>query len=146
MFLNPRSPLPRFPTTCHSPLAMTKPLMVLACLCAMLLTGCVTNTVTNLTASSQPRDPKGMYRVEYQWDSTQQTIRPGSVRPFVIVGTETYEMKPVMKMHNRWEAWIPVSPSQSEVTYSFKVDYQYSDFGAIKGGSKLTKDYTLVIR
>lgn len=120
--------------------------MVLASLVAVVLVGCVTNTVTNLTATTQARDPKGMYRVEYQWDSTQQTVRPGSIKPYVVVGQEEYEMKPVMKMDNRWEAWIPVPPNRNSVDYQFKVNYEYSAFGAIKPACKLTKDYQLLIK
>ena len=33
-----------------------------------VLVGCVT-TVTNLTATSQPRNPNNLYLIEYQWDS-----------------------------------------------------------------------------
>ena len=45
---------------------------------ALALAGCVT-TVTNLTATSQARNPNNLYLIEYQWDTTQQTIRPDSI-------------------------------------------------------------------
>ena len=124
---------------------MTKTLLALVLLASML-TGCVTHTVTNLTVTEQPRSPNNMYRIEYQWDSTQQTERRGSVKPVVMVGFEEYEMKPVMKMHNRWEAWVPVPPGKNEITYQFKIAYQYTGFGKIETASTKSKEYTLTIR
>jgi hypothetical protein len=87
-----------------------------------------------------------MYRIEYQWDSTQQTVRPGSIRPFVIVGTESYKMDPVMKMSNRWEAWVPVPPNQTDLVYQIKANYQYAVFGGFMNASKISKEYTLTIK
>lgn len=124
---------------------MTKTLLAMALLAAML-TGCVTHTVTNLTPTAQPRSTNHMYRVEYQWDTTQQSFRPGSVRPYVMLGLQPYEMKPVMKMNNRFEAWIPVPPGTSEITYHFKVDYQYTGFGKVQKASTNSKEYTMTIR
>lgn len=122
---------------------MTKRLLALALLAAVFA-GCV-NTVTNLTSSTHARDPKNMYRVEYQWDSTQQTVRPGSIKPYVVVGFDSYEMRPVMKMNNRWEAWIPVPPSKKEIVYHFKVNYEYTRFGQPGTASKLSPEYKLII-
>ena len=124
---------------------MTKTLFALALLAAML-TGCVTHSVTNLTTKEQPRSPNHMYRIEYQWDSTQQTQRPGSVKPVVMVGPEEYPMKQVMKMSNRWEAWVPVPPGKNEITYHFKIAYQYTGFGKVENASWNSKDYTLTVR
>ncbi|MEY2409688.1 MAG: hypothetical protein QOF48_2358 [Verrucomicrobiota bacterium] len=125
---------------------MTKILLGLSAL-LLVATGCVTNTVTNITPTEVPRSPNGMYRIEYQWDSTQQTVRPGSLKPVVLVGFDQYEMKPVMKMNNRWEVWVPIPAGKNEITYRFKVDYQYTAFGAPKSASKLsTQDYKLVVK
>lgn len=124
---------------------MTKTVLALSLLLA-LAAGCVTNTVTNLTATEAPRAANNMYRVEYQWDSTQQTVRPDTITPTVLVGFDQYPMKPVMKMNNRWEAWIPVPAGQSEISYRFKVDYTYTRFGKPGTASKLSQDYKLFIK
>ena len=115
-------------------------------LLAALLTGCVTNTVVNLTATEHPRSANHMYRVEYQWDTTQQTMRPETIKPYVLVGFDTYEMKPVMKMNNRWEAWIRVPRDVNEVGYRFMVDYQYTGYGKMQNSSKLSRDYKLFVK
>src|SRR5678816_2494122 len=104
---------------------MTKTLFALS-LFGALFVGCVTNTVTNLTATTQPRDPTGLYRVEYEWDTTQQTVRPESI--------------------NRWEAFIPVPASKDQVIYQFKVDYEFTRFGKPGQASKLSPEYKLNIK
>jgi len=114
--------------------------------CGALLIGCVTNTVTNLTATTQPRDSTGMYRVEYEWDTTQQTVRPGSIKPTVLVGFNTYDMKSVLRTTNRWEALIPVPASKEQVIYQFKVDYEFTRFGKPGKASKLSPEYKLIIK
>ena len=111
-----------------------------------MLTGCVTHNITNLTVREQPRSTNHMYRVEYQWDSTDQTVRPGTIKPIVMIGEAEYPMRPVMKMHNRWEAWVPVPPTQNEIVYHYKVNYQYTGFGKVGKASTTSKEYTLTVR
>ena len=124
---------------------MTKTLLALVLL-GSLLTGCVTHTVTNLTTTTQPRSTNHMYRVEYQWDSTQQTELPKTIKPVVMVGDTEYPMRPVMKMTNRWEAWIPVPPTVNEITYHYKIAYKYTGFGKVEKASWNSQEYTLTIR
>jgi len=114
-------------------------------LAALVLAGCVT-TVTNLTATTQPRNPNNLYLIEYQWDTTQQTIRPDSVQPYVVVGFDTYEMRPTLRMTNRWEALVPVPLDKTVITYRFKVDYEYGRFGKPGKASKSTQEYKLYIK
>ena len=80
---------------------------------ALVLAGCGTTSLTNLTSTVQPRNPNNLYLIEYQWDTTKQAVRPDSVKPTVITGFETYEMRPVLNMTNRWEALVPIPASQS---------------------------------
>ena len=123
---------------------MTKKLLVFTCL-PLLLLGCVTS-VTNLTATGQPRNSNNLYLVEYQWDTTQQTVKPDSIKPYVVVGFDTYEMRPTLKMTNRWEALVPVPPDKNVITYWFKVDYEYARFGKPGKDSKRSEEYKLYVR
>ena len=114
---------------------------------ALALAGCVTSTVTNLTATTQPRNSSNLYPIEYQWDTTQQTIKPDSIQPFVMVGFDSYEMRPTLRMTNRWEALVPVPAEKSVITYRFKVDYEYRRFGDKPGkASKGSPEYKLYIK
>lgn len=124
---------------------MTKQFLALSLLLA-LLTGCVTNTVTQLTPTTQPRNPTGQYRVEFQWDSSQQTVRWDTIKPHAVVDLDTYEMKQVLRTTNRWEAFIPIPASKNQVIYQFKVDYEVTQFGKPRLTSKLSSLYKMVIK
>lgn len=110
-----------------------------------ILAGCVT-TVTNLTSTTQARNANNLYLIEYQWDTTQQTVRHDSIQPFVVVGFDTYEMRPTRRMTNRWEALVPVAADKSVITYKFKVDYEFNRFGGPGKASKNSPEYKLYIK
>jgi hypothetical protein len=122
-----------------------KKFSLLALLALVFATGCVRHRITNLTASQQPRNPNRQYLIEYEWDSNQQSIRPVSVRPFVIVGFDAYEMRPVLRMTNRWETLITVPAEQTSVNYHFKVDYEYNDFRKRGKASTISPEYRLKV-
>ncbi|HXG48146.1 MAG TPA: hypothetical protein VNO52_11020 [Methylomirabilota bacterium] len=119
--------------------------MLALLLVPVMLGGCISTSITNLTASQQPRNPNNQYLIEYQWDSNQQSIRPQSITPYVVVGFDSYEMRPTPKMKNRWEALIPVPPDKDFITYHFKVDYEFNDFGKVGRSSVLSPEYRLNI-
>ena len=98
------------------------------CLLAALLVGCAT-TVTNITSTAQPRNANNQYLIEFQWDTSEQAVIPDSVQPYVVTGFDTYEMRPVLRMTNRWEALVPIGPEKNVITYRIKVDYEYGRFG-----------------
>jgi len=78
-------------------------------------------------------------------DSTQQSLRPESISPKVMVGFESYPMRPQLKMTNRWEAMVPVPPGTTAINYHFKVDYQYNRFGPPGQESMRTPQYKLEV-
>ncbi len=115
-------------------------------LLTLLLVGCVSTTLTNLTATTQPRNPTGQYLIEYAWDSNQQTVRPETITPYVVIGFNSYKMQRVLRMTNRWETYIPVPAGQESVRYHFKVDYEYNRFSKKPGLASITSpEYKLVI-
>ena len=111
----------------------------------LLVWGCTTSSVTNLTPTRAKRSANNLYLVEYEWRSNQQSIRPDSIFPQVVVGTDIYPMRRVPRMKNRWEAYVPVPPSQKSLLYHIKVDYEYNDFGKRGKGSLKTEEYKLNI-
>jgi len=111
-----------------------------------LLAGCATSTLTNLTATQQPRNPTGQYLVEMKWDTTQQTLRTDTVTPHVVVGYDSYPMRPQLKMTNRWEALVPIPATTAVINYHFKVDYEYNKFGKAGQDSMRSSQYKLVVQ
>jgi hypothetical protein len=109
------------------------------------MAGCAT-TVTNITSSTQPRNPNNQYLIEFQWTTTEQAVIPDSVQPYVVTGFDTFEMRPVMRMTNRWETYVPVPPDKNVLIYHFKVDYETRAFGKPVKRSKNSEDYKLYVK
>ena len=97
-------------------------------LAVAFLTGCA-STFTNLSAQRQARNASNLYPVEVKFDSRRQSLRWESIKPTVIVGRDQYPLKQTKFMNNRWEGLIPVPANAKEVSYFYKFDYQYNDFG-----------------
>jgi hypothetical protein len=110
----------------------------------LLLAGCATTT-TNISAQRQVRNANNLYPVEVVFDSRQQSLRWDSIQVSVIVGKESYPMRPTKLMRNRWEGLIPVPPGVNAVSYRYKFDYQYTDFGKVGKGSASSHSYKLMI-
>ena len=68
-----------------------------------------------------------------------------SVQPTVIVGKESYPMRPVKYMRNRWECLVPVPAGENSVSYHYKFDYQFNDFGGPRKGSASSHSFKLQI-
>jgi hypothetical protein len=115
-------------------------------LLAIFLAGCATTNITNLTPTQYPRNPSGQYLVEMQIDSDQQTLRPDTITPWVVVGDQKYPMKQTRKTMNRWEAMIPVGADKSGIAFHYKVDYLYNKFGKPGQGTLRSPDFPLVIK
>jgi hypothetical protein len=113
----------------------------------LLLAGCATpGTFTRLTPNEQPRNANNLYPVEAIFDSQQQALRWDSIKAYAVVDGQPYEMRPVPIVQNRWEGFVPVPAAASSVTYRFKFDYLYNNFGtAPKPNSESSKLYTLTV-
>jgi uncharacterized protein YceK len=109
----------------------------------LVLAGC--SSITNLTPSKYQRNTTGLYPVEAAWYSRQQTIREDSFKPLVMVGNETYEMRRVPMVRDRWETMIPIGPDKDSVRYQFKFDYMVNAIPRPQPDSKLSPEYKLQI-
>ena len=121
-------------------LKKTLPLLILP----LLLGGCAA-TLTNLTPKQQPRNTNNLYPVEVALASKQQTMRWESIRPQIVVGTETYPMRLTPLMTNRWEGLIPVPTGENTVRYHYKFDYMANAFGPPQPDSALSQEFILHI-
>ncbi len=113
---------------------------------SFVLAGCATNTITNLTARQTVRDPSGLYRIEARWDSNQRSIRPDSLKPYVMVGVESYPMQRTPLTPNRWQVLVPVATNQTFLSYRFKFDYLYDSIPVPQPDSRLSSSYELEIQ
>jgi hypothetical protein len=117
-------------------------------LTVLLLAGCSTATITRLTPGEQPRNADNLYPVEVAFDSQQQSLRWDSIQPYVLVQgqPQPLPLRQVPLVKNRWEGLVPLPPGASAVSYRFKFDYLYNNFGtAPQPNSVSSKIYTLKV-
>lgn len=113
-------------------------------LVSVLLAGC--SSITNLTPTRYPRDPRGFYRVEAEWNSNRQVVRPDSFEPqVVLINAQHFPMHPVPLVQDRWEAFIPVPADQDEIFYHYKFDFMINSFSKPQPDSLLSPEYKLKI-
>jgi hypothetical protein len=110
----------------------------------VLMGGCAA-TFTNLTPTQQTRNSNNLYPVEVAFNSRQQSLRWDSIKPQIVVGSETYPMRPTLLMTNRWEGLVPVPADASVVQYHYKFDFLDNAFGGPLPDSASSSQYTLRI-
>ena len=111
----------------------------------LLLVGCASNSITNLTPSSQRRNAEGLYPVEAYWKSNQQSLKKETIRAYVMVGLESYPMKPTAMLENRWEIDMPIPADQKTLFYRFKFDYEYRGMPGTRSDSLKSQEFRLDI-
>jgi hypothetical protein len=111
----------------------------------VLLAGCATPNITNLTPSRLPRKDSGQYPFEVQLNSRQQSLIKDSIKAQVVVGLEQYPMQRVRMLTNRWETLVPIPADHDVVTYQFKFDYEYRGIPMRQSDSRTSKHFQLYI-
>jgi uncharacterized protein (DUF58 family) len=110
----------------------------------LALAGC-SSTITNLTPSRFTRTSDGTYRVEAAWTTTEQTIRPETIKPSVLVGLESYPMHPEPVVSDRWEAFVPVPAGENLIHYQFRFDFMRNAIPTPAPDNRLSATYSLQI-
>ena len=124
---------------------MFKKLMPILAL-ALVMTGCTSTSITNLTAKQTFRNANGLYPVEVALSSRQQTLRWPTIKANAVMDNEFYAMRMTSLMTNRWETLIPVPADKNIVYFRFKFDYTYDAFASPgKMDSVLSPIYRLQI-
>ena len=118
----------------------------LICLLSLsLLLGCVRSTITNLTPERLPRDITGYYLVDMKWEINQTELRRETIKPVVLVGTNTYPMNLTQLLTNRWEAKVPISNQSKELRYRIKVNWEFIAIPVPQANSQLSREFLLRI-
>jgi hypothetical protein len=109
----------------------------------LLLTGC--STITNLTPAKQTRNSTGFYPIEAAFATRQQSMRPESIKPSVLIGNETYPMRKTPLVKNRWETLVPIPADKKSIDYHFRFYYEYNSVPQVRPGSIASREYHLEI-
>jgi hypothetical protein len=121
-----------------------KAVLAVGMIAAAIGTGCST-TITNLTPRELPRNANNLYPFEVAYDTSEQAVREKSIKPYVMIGTDLFPMRPAPMLKGRWEAQVPIGATTNHVYYRYKVDYQYNRIPSPGESSRLSDTYTLEI-
>jgi hypothetical protein len=94
-----------------------------AALGALLLGGCATMGLTNLTPSSLPENPSGIYTFTLRVTPKSATVVPDSIAPHIVVGAESHDMQKSESVPGIWEFDYKLPPGQDSIGYYFLVSY-----------------------
>src|SRR5687767_1113487 len=105
---------------------------------AAIGSGCTT-TITNLTPRELPRNPNNLYPFEVAYDTSQQSVKETTLKPYVMIGTQLYPMQATPMLKGRWEAQVPIPAATNHVYYRYKFDYQYNRIPSPGESSRLSE-------
>jgi len=95
--------------------------------CAVLalaaLCGCTTVTLTNLTPSSLPENPSGIYTFTLRVVPRSTAVSEASITPHVVVGAESHDMVKSDISPQIFEFDYKLPAFQSDIGYYYVVDY-----------------------
>jgi len=94
-----------------------------AALATMLLCGCATMSLTNLTPSSLPENPSGIYTFTLRVTPKSTTVVPDSIAPHIVVGAESHDMKKSDSVPGIYEFDYKLPTGQDAIGYYFLVNY-----------------------
>jgi hypothetical protein len=102
-----------------------------AALATMILCGCTTMTLTNLTPSSLPENPSGLYTFTLRVTPKSSTVVADSIAPHIVVGAESHEMKKSDAVPGIYEFDYRLPPGQDSIGYYYLVDYSTEGNGTV---------------
>jgi hypothetical protein len=87
------------------------------------LSGCANIALTNLTPSSLPENPSGIYTFTLRVMPKSATVIPDSITPRIVVGAESHDMKRSDVSTELFEFDYKLPASQNEIGYYYLVSY-----------------------
>jgi hypothetical protein len=89
----------------------------------LLLAGCETVTLTNLTPPSMPENPSQIYTFSLRVTPRTRTVSDGSVDPHIVVDGRNYVMKKASLGEGIYEFEYQLPAGRDQVAYYFLVNY-----------------------
>jgi len=103
----------------------------LAVLALVLLGGCATMGLSNLTPSSLPENPSGIYTFTLRTTPKSVDVVPESITPRIVIGGESHDMVKDPAIPGIFEFDFKVPPGNSSLGYYFVVNYQVEGNGVV---------------
>ncbi len=90
----------------------------------LLLAGCDTVTLTNLTPPSAPENPSQIYTFTLRVTPRTNTVPRGSIKPHIITDGKSFDMKPSALGGGLYEFEYQVPAGRDEIAYYFLVNFE----------------------
>jgi len=100
-----------------------------AALALAALSGCANLALTNLTPSSLPENPSGIYTFTLRVTPKTASVVQDSIAPRIVVGAESHEMKRSDVSTELFEYDYKLPPYQNDIGYYYLVNYNTSGNG-----------------
>ncbi|HXQ80668.1 MAG TPA: cell surface protein [Opitutaceae bacterium] len=100
-----------------------------AALALAALSGCANVALTNLTPSSLPENPSGIYTFTLRVTPKTSSVIPDSITPHIVVGAESHDMKRSDVSTELFEYDYRLPAYQNDIGYYYLVDYNTSGNG-----------------
>ncbi|MFY9922962.1 MAG: cell surface protein [Opitutaceae bacterium] len=104
-----------------------------------LFGGCATMSLTNLTPSSLPENPSGIYTFTLRVTPKSNSVVPDSVVPHVVVGESSHDMRKSDQIPGIYEFDYQLPAGQNAIGYYFLVDYSTQGNGMIANRQAYTE-------
>jgi hypothetical protein len=101
-----------------------------AVLALATLCGCTTVALTNLTPSSLPENPSGIYTFTLRVIPKSNSVSEASIAPHVIVGAESHDMTKSDVSSQIYEFDYKLPAFQNDIGYYYVVDYSAQNSGS----------------
>ena len=112
-----------------------------AAVAVAFLAGCATMSLTNLTPSSLPENPSGIYTFTLRATPKSVNVVPGSVAPHVVVGEQSHDMKKSDTIPGIYEFDYKLPTGQNSIGYYYLVNYQVEGNGTLDNRESYTEVY-----
>jgi len=90
----------------------------------LLLSGCQSVVLTNLTPASLPENPSQIYTITMRVTPKIDTIVPGSIKPEIVIDGHKYAMSKSSLAEGLYEFDYQLPAGRDELAYYFLVNYQ----------------------
>jgi hypothetical protein len=110
-----------------------------AALALALLGGCATIGLTNLTPTSLPENPSGIYTFTLRVTTKSATVVPDTIAPHIVVGAESHDMVKSDSVPGIYEFDYRLPAGQDSIAYYYLVGYQTEGNGMLDNRQAYTE-------
>lgn len=112
----------------------------------LLLGGCTSPQISNLTPSKHIRNDEGLYHFEAAFHTRQRAIDESSIDAQVKVDQKSYPMRKTQTVQGRWESWVPIPETTDQLDYRYQFNYVYEGLLFPQKKSITSEPYRLQIK